>query len=89
MYKRQVCNLRERFSREVIDYFCQSYLSGETPNPCVRCNPTVKFAALYEEMQRGGYDWMATGHYAGIVRRGDTYYFTQAQSCLLYTSRCV
>ena len=74
-----VCNLRERFSREVIDYFCQSYLSGETPNPCVRCNPTVKFAALYEEMQRGGYDWIATGHYAGIVRRGDTYYFTQAQ----------
>lgn len=75
-----VCNLRERFSRQVIDYFCQSYLSGETPNPCVRCNPTVKFAALYEEMRRGGYDWMATGHYAGIVRRGETYYFTQAQS---------
>lgn len=39
-------DLRQEYKIEVLDYFCSEYLSGRTPNPCVRCNRRVKFGAL-------------------------------------------
>ena len=59
-----VFDMRERFGREVIARFAESYLRGETPNPCVFCNRSIKFAALLERAERLGYDAIATGHYA-------------------------
>ena len=54
--------------------FTESYLRGETPNPCILCNPAVKFAALRTEADRIGADCIATGHYArtadGALYRG-------------------
>ena len=59
-----VWDLTEEFSRGVLDDFVAEYASGRTPNPCVRCNETVKFGALLERGRRAGFDAVATGHYA-------------------------
>ncbi|MGH2784973.1 MAG: tRNA 2-thiouridine(34) synthase MnmA [Actinomycetota bacterium] len=59
-----VWNLTEEFSRGVLDDFVSEYASGRTPNPCVRCNETVKFGALLERGRSSGFDAVATGHYA-------------------------
>jgi tRNA-specific 2-thiouridylase len=56
----------EKFRGSVIDYFKESYLKGETPNPCIACNQNVKFDALLEKAIALGADYLATGHYARI-----------------------
>jgi tRNA-specific 2-thiouridylase len=63
-----VFDLRQEYKAQVLDYFCQEYLSGKTPNPCIRCNRRVKFGALLEKAQslRIGFDYFATGHYAQV-----------------------
>ena len=55
---------RERFKEYVSDYFIKEYLSGKTPNPCIRCNPTVKIFCLQAEAEKLGIEKTATGHYA-------------------------
>jgi len=59
-----VYNFANTFNHDVIDRFCNGYLSGETPNPCIDCNRYVKFAALQQRRRDLGYDYVATGHYA-------------------------
>jgi tRNA-specific 2-thiouridylase len=59
-----VWDLTDEFSRGVLDDFVAEYASGRTPNPCVRCNETVKFGALLERGRRAGFDAVVTGHYA-------------------------
>ena len=54
------------FKRSVVDYFATTYLSGETPNPCVVCNPLIKFGALLRFSAGLGADVLATGHYARV-----------------------
>ena len=58
-----VLNYEQRFREAVIDPFAASYLSGETPIPCVSCNQTVKFADLLSTARELGADALATGHY--------------------------
>lgn len=58
------------FRRSVLDYFCDSYLQGRTPNPCVVCNRKIKFGAFYREAEKLGYSRIATGHYARVGRDG-------------------
>ncbi len=62
----EVVETRESFQKGVIDDFVSGYLSGETPNPCVRCNERVKFGRLYHLAKEQGFDYVATGHYARI-----------------------
>lgn len=57
-------NVNELFENTVIDNFCTEYMAGRTPNPCVYCNPNVKFKVLIEEADRIGAFYIATGHYA-------------------------
>jgi tRNA-specific 2-thiouridylase len=57
-------DLTKEFKEDVYDYFVQSYINGITPNPCVKCNKSIKFGALLEEMKRLNGDYLATGHYA-------------------------
>jgi len=61
-------DLRQEYKAEVLDYFCHEYLSGRTPNPCLRCNRKVKFDALLRKTQDSGieFDYFATGHYARV-----------------------
>lgn len=63
-----VLNYEDRFKDAVIDDFVDSYLHGETPIPCVKCNQTVKFRDLLATAKDLGADAMATGHY---VQRKD------------------
>jgi len=61
-----VLNLREEFERAVIDYFCDEYARGRTPNPCIACNQAIKFRVLLEKVRALDCDHLATGHYARI-----------------------
>ncbi len=62
-----VVDCRVAFRREVEQYFADSYHKGETPNPCVICNRTVKLQALLDYANTHFYDGIATGHYAKIA----------------------
>ena len=57
-----VLDFEERFRRAVIDDFADSYVAGETPIPCVRCNQRVKFRDLLDVARDLGADALATGH---------------------------
>jgi tRNA-uridine 2-sulfurtransferase len=61
-------NLTREYKSVVLDYFCQAYLSGRTPNPCVRCNQKIKFGALFDKVRQKGleFDFIASGHYARV-----------------------
>ncbi len=61
-----VLNLEEDFERDVVEPFVQSYLSGETPIPCVACNSRLKFASLDRMAVSLGCDKVATGHFARV-----------------------
>ncbi len=67
-----VLNLREEFERAVIDYFCDEYARGRTPNPCIACNQAIKFRILLEKVEGLGCEALATGHYARIDRDAAT-----------------
>ena len=60
----EIRDVRAELERAVCAPFCASYLRGETPNPCILCNPAVKFRALLETADRLGAEAIATGHYA-------------------------
>jgi tRNA-uridine 2-sulfurtransferase len=61
-----VLNLEKDFEESVVNPFIESYLSGETPIPCVACNSRLKFASLDRMAQSLGCDKVATGHYARV-----------------------
>lgn len=69
-----IWDFSDRFREDVIDPFISSYQAGETPNPCLRCNEKIKFAALLDRALALGFDAIATGHYARLegttLRRG-------------------
>ena len=61
-----VMNFREEFQKNVIDYFADFYVNGQTPNPCIACNRYVKWEALLKRSISIGADFIATGHYARV-----------------------
>lgn len=61
-----VWDFSERFKQDVVDDFVSEYKMGRTPNPCMRCNERIKFAALLERALALGFDALCTGHYASI-----------------------
>lgn len=64
----RVVELKEKFKENIIGYFTESYKKGETPNPCMVCNPLMKWSALLAVAKEEGAEFVATGHYAGVVR---------------------
>src|SRR5688572_20043384 len=66
-----VWDLAARFQRDVMEDFVAEYQAGRTPNPCLRCNEKIKFAALLDKAVALGFDAVATGHYARVVQRAD------------------
>ena len=58
--------MAERFHRDVVEDFVAEYAAGRTPNPCLRCNEKIKFAAVLDRALALGFDAVCTGHYARI-----------------------
>lgn len=56
----------EQFEKRIIENFCSEYAAGRTPNPCVRCNPGIKFQLLADVAEQIGAPYLATGHYAQV-----------------------
>ncbi len=59
-----ILDITDKFKKEVYDYFVNSYIEGITPNPCVMCNRTIKFGAMYDFAMEKACNYLATGHYA-------------------------
>lgn len=64
-----VIDLSKPYGKEVLDYFKREYMQGRTPNPCLRCNPLIKFGLLPMALRERGYhfDYYVTGHYARLL----------------------
>lgn len=65
-----VVDLHEEYRNNVLEYFKAEYRAGRTPNPCIRCNSTMKFGTMLSSVEKLGvdYDYFCTGHYAKIVK---------------------
>jgi tRNA-specific 2-thiouridylase len=74
-----VLNRVDMFERVVVDNFKSEYLKGMTPNPCVRCNSLVRWPQLIRLADDLGVDFVATGHYAGIVKKNGDYLIKRAK----------
>jgi tRNA-specific 2-thiouridylase len=85
-----IVDFEREFASSVIDYFCQEYLRGRTPNPCLVCNEHIKFRLLLSMALAEGADCLATGHYCRIQSNGRSYELWRArdeakdQSYVLY-----
>jgi tRNA-specific 2-thiouridylase len=65
-------DMRGIFEKKVISDFCKEYSLGRTPNPCIRCNQYIKFDLLLEKSKKLNADFLATGHYARILKDPNT-----------------
>ncbi|MAJ44849.1 MAG: tRNA 2-thiouridine(34) synthase MnmA [Candidatus Marinimicrobia bacterium] len=63
----------DSFIEEVVENFVDEYIAGRTPNPCVRCNSFVKWDAFLQKADELGADFIATGHYAQIIKKNNNY----------------
>jgi len=70
----EVIGVQQELEEKVCQPFCAAYMAGETPNPCIICNPTVKFKNLLAAADQQGAEFIATGHYAraenGCIYKG-------------------
>jgi tRNA-specific 2-thiouridylase len=66
-----VWDMSDRFHEDVVEDFVAEYAAGRTPNPCLRCNEKIKFAAVLDRALALGFDAVATGHYARLVTAED------------------
>ena len=69
-----VWDFSEAFAERVVDDFVEEYASGRTPNPCIRCNERVKYAALLSRARAMGFDALATGHHVRLDEGGEGRY---------------
>ncbi len=81
-FKHYVIDYKKQFKSSVIDEFVDSYLNGETPIPCIRCNQTVKFTDLINFTKKVGSKYLATGHYVRRKEIGKTFNIFQASDLL-------
>lgn len=78
-------DLQDDYKKNVLDYFINEYRNGRTPNPCIRCNATMKFGALLEGVEKLGikFDYFCTGHYAKIVRPENGIFESDEKPCMI------
>ncbi len=75
----RVIDLRSQFQEKVLHYFSTSYHNGSTPNPCMICNPEIKFGLFMDTIIAQGMEKVATGHYTNIVEKKDCFYLKQGK----------
>lgn len=78
-FPHHVLDVRPEFKEKVIDYFTSEYLSGRTPNPCVECNKHIKWKLLLDLADQRDCAYIATGHYAQIEQKGDSFYIKKGE----------
>jgi tRNA-specific 2-thiouridylase len=66
-----VVNAQEIFTDRIVNPFVEAYAAGQTPSPCIYCNSFVKFGFLMDRALQLNCDYLATGHYAHVEKRGD------------------
>jgi len=64
----EILDLRDEFKETVVAYFIRTYAAGRTPNPCMVCNPAIKFGSVFNFARKLGAASLATGHYARIFK---------------------
>lgn len=64
----EIINFKSQFNKQIIDYFVREYGRGRTPNPCIVCNRCIKWEALLYSAKIHGAEYVATGHYAKIIK---------------------
>lgn len=74
----QVIDIRDSFDKQVVRPFIESYLSGQTPNPCVLCNEKIKFPVFLPLLEQLEADFIATGHYVRLFEQGSRFILRQA-----------
>jgi tRNA-uridine 2-sulfurtransferase len=77
----EVMHAVDAFERDIITDFVDVYAAGRTPNPCVRCNQTIKFGALYDRADVLGADYVAMGHYVRLEERSGRRSLRRATYC--------
>ncbi|MCP4745771.1 MAG: tRNA 2-thiouridine(34) synthase MnmA [Desulfobacteraceae bacterium] len=77
-----IIDLRAEFKRIVVDYFITTYARGKTPNPCIICNPLIKFDILFNWARSKGASRIATGHYARIRKDQAGYHLLRGKDSL-------
>ncbi len=75
-----VLDLQDEFKKLVIEPFINDYQSARTPNPCIICNPLIKFKYLKEAADKEGCEFIATGHYAKIASENERFFIQKASS---------
>ncbi len=73
----KLIDCRKYFQKTVVDYFVESYRKGLTPNPCMICNPLIKFGIIFDLARQMGVSYFATGHYARIIEKKNNLYLLQ------------
>mgnify|MGYP000078091711 CR=1 FL=1 len=78
--KHYVLNFSNEFNKHIINNFCEKYLCGFTPNPCIWCNEKIKFGVVFDKLKTlFNIDFIATGHYAKIVFYKGKYFVSKAK----------
>lgn len=75
----KVLDFQDRYKKTVIDYFYSEYKAGRTPNPDVMCNKEIKFGLFFDWAMEEGFDYVATGHYAGISEEAGMFKLLKAK----------
>ena len=79
-----VVNFADDFKKYVVDYYIKEYENGRTPNPCVICNRDVKGELLFKKMKELNADYLATGHYARIIKISKLKSQNDSSKCKIY-----
>ncbi len=84
-----IIDVSSAFQEQIVTYFVESYQQGRTPNPCIVCNPLIKWQALLQKADEIGAEYIATGHYGKVVRLSNGRYTVEKapykdQSYVLY-----
>ncbi len=74
-----IVDCQQLFHEKVIDYFIDRYRNGYTPNPCIRCNQTVKFPVMLKLAKENDIDFISTGHYVRIVKNVNYSFLVRAK----------